>query len=259
MQLSETSDFAGANWEAFAPTKQWASETEGNKTVFVRFRDSAGNISPTSHLHFLYDVNPPQGSVYIDNPWINQNITFAKINTFAFDGAYEYEGEYPDPGPYIGTVSDMRISTEPTFEKSVWQPYTNTITIPVNFAKSPSVYIQYRDSAGNVSETFSDTLKMDTTSPKVFAITEPGNELTRQIHVSASDDLSGLQTIYLSNDPLMFEGVASQAISDIYTWTFDTRRVVWIVAEDTAGNRSQPFPVHAIQNKCSLFLPITGR
>jgi hypothetical protein len=45
MMLSNGSDFAGAGWQPFAAS---TTRTLGaNNTVYVRFRDNAGNISPT--------------------------------------------------------------------------------------------------------------------------------------------------------------------------------------------------------------------
>jgi len=46
MMLSNTSDFAGATWEAYASSKIWLLTTgAGTKTVYVKFRDSSFNVS----------------------------------------------------------------------------------------------------------------------------------------------------------------------------------------------------------------------
>lgn len=45
MLISNGSDFAGANWEAYSPNRAWTLAS--NNTVYVRFRDHYGNISQT--------------------------------------------------------------------------------------------------------------------------------------------------------------------------------------------------------------------
>lgn len=47
MQISNSSEFDGAEWESYSQTKGWeVSSGYGEKTVYVRFKDSAGNVSP---------------------------------------------------------------------------------------------------------------------------------------------------------------------------------------------------------------------
>ena len=46
MAVSENEDFAGASWENYATSKEFTlSEGNGEKTVYVKFKDSAGNIA----------------------------------------------------------------------------------------------------------------------------------------------------------------------------------------------------------------------
>ncbi len=46
MMISNTSDFTGASWENYATTKQWTLPSgDGEKTVYVKFKDNAGNES----------------------------------------------------------------------------------------------------------------------------------------------------------------------------------------------------------------------
>jgi hypothetical protein len=49
MMVSNSATFVGASWEAYATTKaNWnlASSALGAQTVYVKFRDSALNVSP---------------------------------------------------------------------------------------------------------------------------------------------------------------------------------------------------------------------
>lgn len=61
MIISNRPDFEGATWEPYQTSKQWTLEprADGLATVFVRFRDAAGNVSEIAHDTFLVDPNLP--------------------------------------------------------------------------------------------------------------------------------------------------------------------------------------------------------
>ncbi len=72
-----------------------------------------------------------------------------------------------------------------------------------------------------------------------------GDTLTRTVTVLAYDELAAVETMYLSNDPLMIEGVVTLPYTDTVEWTFDERRVVWVQVEDSVGNITDPYPAYA--------------
>jgi hypothetical protein len=47
MLISNRGDFSGAIWESYRTSRSWA--VGNNSYVYVRFRDSAGNMSPTNY------------------------------------------------------------------------------------------------------------------------------------------------------------------------------------------------------------------
>lgn len=59
MQLSARSDFADATWEPYQTSRAWTFQPHatGQATVFVRFKDGAGNISKTAGLTVQVDPN----------------------------------------------------------------------------------------------------------------------------------------------------------------------------------------------------------
>jgi len=60
MMASEDPSFAGAQWEAFAAEQPFLlSEGDGAKTVHVRFRDAAGNVSETASASIVLDTAAP--------------------------------------------------------------------------------------------------------------------------------------------------------------------------------------------------------
>jgi len=60
MMLSEASDFTGASWEAYATTKAFTlSSGEGTKTVYLKFRDVANNVSSVFSDTISVDLTKP--------------------------------------------------------------------------------------------------------------------------------------------------------------------------------------------------------
>jgi len=147
----------------------------------------------------------------------------------------------------LSGVTDMRISEDPSFGDAVWQPYTTTLTWPISYTveTEKALYVQYRDLAGNVSEVYSDTYQIDTTPPMVYVEVQPGSTPTRTVQIYAYDELSWLEEVRLSNDPLMIEGVVTRPYTDTLEWTFDDRWVVWVQVKDAVGNWSEPYPAWA--------------
>lgn len=57
MQVSNNSDFSEASWESYAASKSWTlTSGDGTKTVYIRFKDSDGNISSTYSDSIIYDT-----------------------------------------------------------------------------------------------------------------------------------------------------------------------------------------------------------
>ena len=57
MWISNDSGFASGNWESYSTTKlNWAlaGSSDGTKTVYVKFRDFAGNVSSTYSTSIAY-------------------------------------------------------------------------------------------------------------------------------------------------------------------------------------------------------------
>ena len=70
MIFSNKNDFRDAKWEKMAGTKKWLLDGtggDGNKTVYAKFKDHAGNISQIISDDIILDTQPPeQGSIVIN-------------------------------------------------------------------------------------------------------------------------------------------------------------------------------------------------
>jgi hypothetical protein len=254
MQFNDSPVFTSTVWEPYSALKLWAPPNgDGLKTVYARFRDSAGNASAASGATFIFDTQPPVGGV----GWGGRVVGLNAITATLYLGAEDGWGE----GGYVGEVTDMRLSRAPSFTDAVWEPYTTSVTLPISpTASGEVIYVQYRDLAGNVSETYSDTLSLDVTPPVVYVQVEPGNTLTHTVKLYAFDEASSVIGLRVSNDPLMFDTIVTLPLTDTFEWVFDDRRVVWVQAEDAVGNLSDSVPAFASRlpdNK--VFLPVVTK
>ncbi len=246
MQLSASSAFTDTAWEPFTALKLWTpSGEDGVKAVYARFRDSAGNISPSANASFVLDSQPPVGGIALAQRVVGPKVITLTVYLGAEDN--------------LSGVMDMRVSANASFTDAVWLPYTTTLTwnISLTGQSQGTLYAQYRDLAGNVSDVYSDTYTVDTTPPVLYVDVPTDTTLTRNITVFAYDELSDVALMRLSNDPLMIDGVVTMPYTPTVTWTFDERRVVWVQLEDGVGNVSQPYPAYAAgPTTNNLYLPL---
>ena len=237
MQIGDTPDLATALWEPYSAVKAWSPVAgDGERTVYARFRDTAGNVSDVVENAFVLDATAPTGELRIAQGIVASDALTVALELEAADN--------------LSGVSDMRIGTSEDFSDADWQPYESEIVWPLYLApeqQDGAIYVQYRDAAGNISATYSDIYLVDRMPPIVFVEVQPGETLTRQLDVLAYDELSPLETMSISNDPFMLEGVVTQSFTDTIEWIFDERRVVWVQVEDSHGNVSEPYPAYAAE------------
>ena len=251
IQVSEQADFAGATWEPYTSTKAWQpTGADGAKTVYVRFRDSAGNISAPANTNFALDRQAPLGGIALDRRIVGPDT----ITTTVYLGAQDD----------VSGVADMRVSSDSAFTGAVWRAYATDLTwlLDTGSGNQTTLYVQYRDQVGNLSPVYSDTATIDTTPPVVYAEVTAGITITRTVRILAYDEFSDLASMRLSNDPLMIENVTTSAYAESVSWVFDDRKVVWVQVKDSVGNWSQPYPVYADSNtfvNSSVYLPLLWR
>lgn len=63
MQISNSEDFSGTSYETFSSSKQWAlASANGIQNVYIRFRDSVGNVSNTIQSNITVNSSPSNNS-----------------------------------------------------------------------------------------------------------------------------------------------------------------------------------------------------
>ncbi len=188
MQISNDGGFANAVLEPYSLYKAWEITSYGSyvipRVVYVRFKDINGNISTTFQDDIILDVNAPTGSVEVE-AGVSENIPeTAKANTTTMrpvtitaNGGYSNTIYLPlvlngfcslPTGPAnvtlhlqaeddVSGVADMMISHLPECKCGTWESYSATKAWYVP-AEATTIYVKFRDHAGNVSEVVTDTI-----------------------------------------------------------------------------------------------------
>jgi hypothetical protein len=232
-EMSFSSD--GASWSAWQPHQALASVTlaagDGEKTLYVRGRDVAGNISTPISATITLDtsVRPEYGFS------INEGALYTnQVTVTLFIGAPKH-------------TAQMIVSNDGGFAKAEWEPFDTRrewqITSYGEFIVPRTVYVRYMDIDGNISATSSDDIILDPNPPSgTITITDSpslqkpdGGSVTLQL--SAKDDLSGVSEMQISlrRD---FQGAAWEPFATSRSWNMGGQNVVYARFRDYAGNVS---------------------
>ena len=233
MQVSGDGSFSGA-WESYNALKKYTpGGGDGEKTVYARFQDEAGNVSQPVTKTFQLDTLPPVGGIALSHPILGPDV----VTTTVWLGAEDN----------LSGVAAMRLSTDPTFADAVWRPFASSLTwvYSAQDRSRDALHVQFRDAVGNGSEVYDAPLLVDATPPLVYVEVEAGDTLTRILRIYSYDELTYPAQMRLTNDPLFLEGVVTQPYAESVTWSFDQRRVVWAQVQDGVGNWSEAYPAYA--------------
>jgi len=144
VMASNHSDFGGATWVVYADTLDWTlTSGDGDRAVYLRFRDRAGNESLVCSDTIILDTTPPTGSLLIAGGADVVTDTLVVLTLSATDA---------------NDVTHMRLRNDGAAWPA-WEPFvaSRTWTLPTPLGEH-TVWIQFRDVAGNVSTAYSDTV-----------------------------------------------------------------------------------------------------
>ena len=216
-------------------------------TITVSFTDNPdadGAISIVSDTAEVVeagtiDSSAPSGSIAINDGDIYTKTTSVTLNLSATDNTGV-------TGYYLSASS-----TTPSSSDSSWISVSSTTSYSANVSYtlsngdgSKTLYVWYKDAAGNVSSTASDSITLDTTAPTV-SITSPTPDATYSttsstisLGGSASDSTSGVSSVVWSNSSTGSSGTASGTTS----WSVSNINLsegsnsIMVTATDNAGN-----------------------
>ncbi len=182
MQVSNDGGFGGTTWEPYTNTKLWTVTAYGGyvipRTVYTKFKTS-GQVSGLYQDDIILDQMPPTGMIQITDTVTS---TVASLTTAAYSPAWLSTATYTVSLPLVGKnyfpglrliglslsaiddvsgIDRMLISNDATFANAQWQVYTTKLNWYVKDTGISTVYVKYRDRAGNQSQVYS----ADTTAP----------------------------------------------------------------------------------------------
>ena len=174
--------------------------SSGSNVITVTVTDGAGNTG-TDTITVTYSNTTPSGSININSGTAYTKSTNVTLNLSAMDNVGV-------TGYYLSTSSTVPLATA-----TGWTAVTSTTSYNANVSYtlssgdgSKTVYVWYKDAAGNVSATASDSITLDTTAPAI-TITSPTSNSTYStvsgtisLGGSASDSTSGINNVTWSND-----------------------------------------------------------
>lgn len=218
-------------WQAYAISRQWTlTSGEGVKTVSVQFRDALGKLSSTFSDTITMDTAPPSGTVLINGGTGYASSTKVMLTLSATDA--------------VCRVSHMRLSQDGT-DWVPWEPYAAARQYELTgVGGEKSVFAQFRDEAGNVSEACSDTIYLETAAPTGSITINSGAEFANSaavmLSLSADDEGSGVAKMRFSTDSTTWTAWEAFAASKPWTLTGgDGRKTVFAQFCDSAGNVSE--------------------
>lgn len=178
-------------WIAWTPRISVTFPTpDASNTLFVQFRDRAGNVSATVSSSIFVDATGPTGSVAID---AGAGFTASHAVTLSFAATDASSG-----------VASVRVRDEGG-PWGAWQPYATSLpwTLPAGEGER-TVLAQFRDGSGNLSAEVSDAIVRDLTPPTGSVLVMAGagavNRTSVGLTFAAADALSGVADVRLRDE-----------------------------------------------------------
>jgi len=155
MMLSEDPAFIGASWETYSATKAFTlSSGDGEKTVYVKYRDAFETESSAYSDTITLDTTGPIGAISINGGALLANSKNTVLTISATDT--------------LSPVTQMMLSESATFDSASWEAYATSKAFTLSSSNgTKTVYAKYKDAAGNESEKYSATITLDTVKPAI--------------------------------------------------------------------------------------------
>lgn len=172
MMISNYIDFTESSWETYAPSKTWnILDGEGEKTVYIKYKDTADNISLTYNDSIIYDPSAPKDPEVVIRPKNEEPKTSDNSLKRTNDRNIKiYLGAKSGNTPVVSYT----ISTNKNFKNSKWKNYKHSIDYRLSDGDGDkNLYIKFKDAAGNISDTFHSKIELDTQPPD-FKLNEIG-------------------------------------------------------------------------------------
>ncbi|MHB1355219.1 MAG: kelch repeat-containing protein [Anaerolineae bacterium] len=232
-QMSVSNDGSDwSEWQAFTDTITWSvTSGDGDKIVYVRYQDAVGNIASGVSDTITLDTVAPFGSLLIAGGAMYSAQTNVSLTVTADDAT--------------SGVSQMRFSDD-GINWSEWLSYSTLAGITVTPSNdTKTVYVLFKDRAGNESALYTDTIILDTVAPTGTLAIASGAAIISStnlvLDLNANDATSGVAQMRFSNNGSNWSAWVSYSITQLWTLSSgDGSKLVYGQYRDNAGNISAP-------------------
>jgi photosystem II stability/assembly factor-like uncharacterized protein len=178
MQISNDGGFGGAAWEPMLSSKPSTITSYGAyvipRVVYAKFKTN-GQVSGLYQDDIVLDQTPPAGSVEITDPipsalttslppaaqWLTPISATTAYTVYLPLASRNYIPGYRPVGLVLAASDDlsgvgsMIISVDADFSDAQWQAFVPHLAWYVKEKGASTVFVKYRDGAGNVSQVYS--------------------------------------------------------------------------------------------------------
>jgi multicopper oxidase len=228
MQFSKDGGITFFPFEPFATTRvvTLTPPGDGLKTITVRFKDSAGNVSPLVSASITLNTTAPTGTIVINDGAAFTNKQTAKLALTGTD---------------VGApVAQMQFSKD-GINYFAFEPFATTRTVTLTPGDGlKTIFVRFKDSAGNISAPVSDTITLDMTAP-TGTMTAPAQvaAATATVTLSATDTGSGVTQMQFSKNGSSFFALEPFATTRTVSLSPGDNTLT-VRFRDAAGNFSAP-------------------
>lgn len=233
MLIGNDSTFRGAVWQKytmFVP-QFFLTDGEGEKIVYVKFKDSKGKESGITSDKIILDKTPPQ----------NTSIVIDVENGIVKDATKPVKLKLKAEG-----VAYMMLANTKEFLQAKWEVFKSEVEWQLDATNDGTkdglkqVFVKYRDKGGNISETFFDVVMVDTQQPVDEKITIlPAKPFTTIAEITLNLFIRGGTEMLLSEKP-DFAGAEWQPYQTSLKWKLTTqgKNKLYTKFRDEANNES---------------------
>ena len=217
-------------FETFATTRTVTlTNGDGVKTVSVRFRDSSGRVSDPISDTITLITQGPTGSVVING---GAGLTNSRLVTLALSAT----------AGAGATVTQTRFSKD-GINYFPFETYATTRTVTLTAGDGlKNIWVQFKDSLGNISTAISDSITLDTTKPTgTMSFNEGANTsgTIGTLAISASDTNGVTQMQFSKNGGLSYFAWEPYASTRVVKLSLGPNTLT-ARFKDAAGNISDP-------------------
>ncbi len=247
MMVSNDPNLRGAEWKPYRYLlPSWTFDVaDGEKMVYVKFRDEAGNETEIKSDKIILDQGQPTGGkIKIVSKEGSEGTTNNK------EGLVNLELSVQDDDARY-----MMVSNTENFFEGRWEIYRNKVEdwkLAVGDGEK-AVYVKFRDRAGNVSSPVSDRVILDLTAPIDTRIAvEKRSKYVRSTSVAVNVYARGASEVMLGKSEAFTGGTWQKYEEEIKGWQLegeDGKKVVYAKFKDEAGNVTPPISTEIILDR----------